>query len=71
MYCVPRANKLLCRKKGVLTTDDWIVAMTTYGLDADKISEITGLEQPGQLYVQLAEMQERVRSSRLTLAQCY
>jgi hypothetical protein len=40
--------------------EDWMWAMNILGLDPDKISEITGLQVPGTLYLAIAEKQETV-----------
>lgn len=54
---VQRKNleKLLKQKKGVLSIDDWIVAMQSWGIPADRISEISKLPVPGNIYLVIAE----------------
>ena len=53
---VQRKNleKVLKQRKGKLTIDDWIVAMQSWGIPADKISEISGIPVPGNLYYEIA-----------------
>ena len=53
-------NKLLKKKKGELTIDDWIVAMQSWGLPADTIAEISKKPIPGNLYYEIAQRQERI-----------
>lgn len=45
---------LLKKKKNKLTIDDWIVAMTSWGIPADKIAEISKTPIPGNLYYEIA-----------------
>jgi alanyl-tRNA synthetase len=51
---------VLKKKKGVLIIDDWIVAMQSWGIPADRISEISGLPIPGNLYYEIALRQEKM-----------
>lgn len=53
-------NKLLQKKKNVLTIDDWILAMTSWGIPVDTISKISGQPIPGNLYYEIATRQEKV-----------
>lgn len=53
-------KKLLNKKKGVLSIDDWITAMQSWGIPADKISELSKVPIPGNLYYEIATRQERV-----------
>ena len=48
------------RKNGKLTIDDWVVAMQSWGIPADRISEISKDPVPGNLYYEIAQRQERV-----------
>lgn len=60
---VQRKNleKLLkTRKNGQLTIDDWIIAIQSWGIPADLISQIAKQEVPGNLYYEIAMRQERV-----------
>ena len=50
----------LAKKKGGLTLDDWIVAIQSYGIPADRISEFTGKPVPGNLYYEIAQREERI-----------
>lgn len=53
-------NKLLKKKKGILTIDDWIVAMQSWGIPADSIAEISKMPIPGNLYYEISQRQERI-----------
>lgn len=52
-------KKLLDKKKGELTIDDWILAMQSWGMPADKISEFSGKQIPGNLYYEIATRLEK------------
>ena len=52
-------EKLLKKNKGVLTIDDWIVAMQSWGVPADRISQISGIPVPGDLYKEIADRQDK------------
>ena len=54
-----KLDKLLKKSKGVLTLDDWIIGMQSWGIPADRISEISGISIPGNLYLEIAERLER------------
>jgi alanyl-tRNA synthetase len=51
--------KILQKRSGKLLLEDWIVAVTSWGLPADKIGEIAGLAVPETLYYEIAQQQER------------
>lgn len=54
-------DKLLKKKKdGKLSIDDWIMAMQSWGISADKISEVSKQPIPGNLYYEIATRQERI-----------
>jgi len=53
-------DKLLKQRKGQLTIDDWIMCMQSYGIPADRVSEISGQPVPGNLYYEIATRQERM-----------
>lgn len=53
-------EKVLKQRKGKLTIDDWIVAMQSWGIPADKISEISSLPVPGNLYYEIAIRLEKM-----------
>ena len=40
--------------------DDWIVAIQSYGIPADRISEVTGKPIPSNLYYEIAQREERI-----------
>ena len=50
----------LIKKKGTLSIDDWIVAMTSWGIPADTIAQISKQEMPGNIYYEIAERQEKL-----------
>ena len=43
-------EKLLKKKAGKLTMDDWIMAMQSWGISADKISEVCKIPIPGKAF---------------------
>ena len=55
-----KLKKLIKKNKNTLTLDDWITAMQSWGIAADKISEVAGTPIPGNLYYEIAMRQERV-----------
>lgn len=55
-------EKLLKNKK-VLTLDDWILAMTSWGIPADTISEISKTPVPGNLYYEIALRQDKITNA--------
>ena len=54
-----KVDKLLKKRKGRLELDDWILAVQSYGMPAETVSAITGLQVPGNLHYTIAERQER------------
>jgi len=62
-----KLNKLIKKKKGKLALDDWIVAMQSWGIPADKISELTKTPQPGNLYYEISLRQERTAKKPETI----
>ena len=48
-----KLDKLLKDKKNVLNIDDWIYCMGTWGIPADKISLISQLQIPNNLYLEI------------------
>lgn len=49
----------LVKKKGGLTIDDWIIGMQSWGIPADRICELTGIQIPGNLYYEISQRAER------------
>ncbi len=47
------------KSKGKLTIEDWIVAVTSWGIPADRVAEITKLPIPPNLYYEIASRQEK------------
>jgi alanyl-tRNA synthetase len=60
-------EKLLKKKAGKLTMDDWIMAMQSWGISADKISEVCKIPIPGNLYYEIATRAERVGKAAETV----
>lgn len=54
-----KLNKLIT-KKGKLEIDDWIIAIQSYGIPADIISEIAKIPIPGNLYYEIALREEQI-----------
>ncbi len=55
-----KLQKLLKKNKNKLSIDDWIVAITSWGIPADVVAQISGMEIPGNLYYEIAERQEKI-----------
>jgi len=60
-------EKLLKKKNGKLSMDDWIMAMQSWGISADKISEVCKSPIPGNLYYEIATRQERIGKAAETV----
>lgn len=43
-----------------MSIDEWIVAVTSWGISPDVISQMTGQPTPGNLYYEIAIRQEQV-----------
>ena len=54
-----KLSKLLTKNKGKLSIDDWIIAITSWGIPADRVHEISKIPIPGDLYYQIAYRQEQ------------
>ena len=55
-----KLTKLLSKNKNKeLSIDDWIIAITSWGIPADRVHELSGLPIPGDLYYQIAYRQEQ------------
>jgi alanyl-tRNA synthetase len=52
--------KLLKKKKGQLTLEDWDLCMSSYGIPADTIAQVSGLEIPTNLYYYIADKKDRI-----------
>ena len=55
------------RKDGKLTIDDWIIAMQSWGIPADRISSLSKQPVPGNLYYDIAQRQERIAKAPETI----
>lgn len=55
-----RLLKLLKKKKNVLTLNDWDLCMSSYGLPADTIAKVSGLEIPTNLYYFIDDKKSRI-----------
>ncbi len=53
-------EKLLKKNKGKLSLDDWIVAVTSWGIPDDRVAAISGLPIPPNLYHEIAARQDKV-----------
>jgi len=56
---VKKLEKILKQRKGQLKIEDWIMAMQSYGIPADKIAEVAKTDVPKNLYYEIALKQER------------
>lgn len=54
-----KLQKLLKKRGGQLRLEDWIVAVTSWGVPVDAIASLAQQEPPGNLYYAIAELQER------------
>ena len=55
-----KLTKLLSKNKSKeLSIDDWIIAITSWGIPADRVHELSGFPIPGDLYYQIAYRQEQ------------
>ena len=55
-----KLKKLLKKNKNKLSIDDWILAMTSWGIPVDTIAKVSGIKAPGNLYYEIATRQEKV-----------
>jgi len=60
-------EKLIKKKGGKLSIDDWIMAIQSWGIAADKISELCKTPIPGNLYYEIATRMERVGKKAETI----
>jgi hypothetical protein len=60
-------EKLIKKKGGKLSIDDWIMAIQSWGIAADKISELCKTPIPGNLYYEIATRLERVGKKAETI----
>ena len=51
---VKQLQRKLKQTKGVLSLNDWIVAIQSWGMPADKIAQATGIPVPNNLYYTIA-----------------
>ena len=56
---VKKLDKIIKQKKGKLSIDDWISSMESFGISPDKISDVTKIPIPSNLYYEIALRQER------------
>eukprot|EP00742_Colponemidia_sp_Colp-10_P001200 GILJ01001293.1.p1 GENE.GILJ01001293.1~~GILJ01001293.1.p1 ORF type:complete len:960 (-),score=188.73 GILJ01001293.1:174-3053(-) len=62
-----KLQKLLKKNKNQLSMDDWIIAMTSWGIPADKIAEVSGQPVPGNLYYEISQRAERTAKAAETI----
>lgn len=60
-----KLSKLIAKKKGKdgvaqLTIDEWILCVTSWGISADQVAEVTKQEIPLNLYYEIAQRQEKM-----------
>ena len=55
-----KLTKLLNKNKGTLKMDDWIIAITSWGIPADRVHEISGIPPPSDLYYEISYRQEQI-----------
>ena len=55
-----KLEQLLNKNKGKLSLDNWIVAIQSWGIPADAISQICKLPVPDNLYAEIAERMDKV-----------
>ena len=53
-------ERILKKNKGTLSIDDWIIAIQSWGMAADKIAQASNLPIPNNLYYEMAERQDKV-----------
>lgn len=53
-------QKLLAKRNGKLSLDDWDLCMSSYGIPADTISQLSGLEVPTNLYYYIDDKKSRL-----------
>lgn len=58
---------MLKKKKGKLDINDWITCMQSYGIAADKVSEVVGAPIPQNLYYEIALRQEKTAKKAETI----
>jgi len=56
-----KISSLIKKRKGNLTLDDWIECVTSHGIPADAIARLTNTEIPGNLWLAIAELRERIQ----------
>ncbi|KAJ6243664.1 alanine--tRNA ligase [Anaeramoeba flamelloides] len=55
-----KLDRLLKKKKGKLAPEDWLLSITSFGLDPEQIASLTGLKIPDNLYYMIADRYERM-----------
>ena len=48
------------KKNKILTVNDWVLAMTSYGMSEDQIETITEQTKPPNLYVELEMIKSKI-----------
>ena len=64
---VAKLQKIIKQRKGKFTIDDWITSMQSFGIPADKISEIVKEPIPQSLYYEIALRQEKTAKKEETI----
>jgi alanyl-tRNA synthetase len=55
-----KLETLVTKNKGVLSLDNWILAIQSWGIPADAISQICKIPVPDNLYAEIAAREEKV-----------
>jgi alanyl-tRNA synthetase len=55
-----KLEQLITKNKGVLSLDNWIMAMQSWGIPADLIAQVSKTAVPDNLYATIAERAEKV-----------
>lgn len=54
-----KLDQILKKNKGSLSLDDWIKCITSFGIPADLISQVTGTDAPGNLWYEIDYRQQQ------------
>ena len=54
-----KLTKMLKKNNGKMRLEDWIVAVTTWGIPVDLVAQISKQAPPGNLYYAISELQEK------------
>ncbi|KAL0229811.1 hypothetical protein PCE1_003375 [Barthelona sp. PCE] len=60
-----KLKQLMKKKKDGLSLNDWIILVSSHGLPADKIAEVLGEPIPGNLYYEIATLDEKTSAKQI------